>query len=182
MAGSRSPIVDRSLLPCALGSCDGRTPFLAARARGGVRHHIADRARSGPLLTARANSFALLGVVTISLVLREFFLVTTLSGRGTSAFSVLVDAVPIVAPTPNIVSWNRPIERLSSPSSASGAVSETNASTGFLRNTLRRSVDGVLMSVVLAESVGSLDQDVHRLISLLHAGLSPLYRPVPRLV
>jgi len=44
---------------------------------------------------ARAISFVLLGVVTVSLVLREVFLVTTLSGRGASAFSVLVDAVLI---------------------------------------------------------------------------------------
>ena len=44
---------------------------------------------------ARATSFALLGIVTTSLVLREFFLVTTLSGRGASAYSVLLDAVLI---------------------------------------------------------------------------------------
>ena len=44
---------------------------------------------------ARAISFALLGVVTGSLILREIFLITTLSGRGASAFSVLVDAVLI---------------------------------------------------------------------------------------
>jgi uncharacterized membrane protein len=44
---------------------------------------------------ARTISFVLLGVVSASLVLREFFLVTTLSGRGASAFSVLVDAVLI---------------------------------------------------------------------------------------
>ena len=44
---------------------------------------------------ARTISFALLGLVSASLVLREFFLVTTLSGRGASAFSVLVDAVLI---------------------------------------------------------------------------------------
>lgn len=44
---------------------------------------------------ARPISFVLLGVVSASLVLREFFLVTTLSGRGASAFSVLVDAVLI---------------------------------------------------------------------------------------
>ena len=34
---------------------------------------------------ARAISFVLIGVVTASLVLRKFFLVTTLSGRGASA-------------------------------------------------------------------------------------------------
>jgi hypothetical protein len=90
--------------------------------------------------------------------------------------------VPMVAPTPNIVSWNRPIERLSLPPSASGAVSETNASTGFLRNTLRRSVDGVLMSVVLAESVGSLDPGVNRRIALVYAGLPPFYLLVTRRV
>jgi hypothetical protein len=44
---------------------------------------------------ARAISFVLLGVVSASLVLREFFLITTLSGRGASAFSVLADAVLI---------------------------------------------------------------------------------------
>jgi hypothetical protein len=44
---------------------------------------------------ARAISFVILGVVTASLVLREIFLVTTLSGRGVSALSVLVDAVLI---------------------------------------------------------------------------------------
>jgi uncharacterized membrane protein len=44
---------------------------------------------------ARTISFVLLGLVTASLVLREVFLVTTLSGRGASAFSVLVDAVLI---------------------------------------------------------------------------------------
>jgi uncharacterized membrane protein len=44
---------------------------------------------------ARTISFVLLGVVTASVVLREFFLVTTLSGRGASAFSVLTDAVLI---------------------------------------------------------------------------------------
>ena len=44
---------------------------------------------------ARAISFVLLGVVTVSLVLREVFLITTLSGRGAPAYSVLVEAVLI---------------------------------------------------------------------------------------
>jgi uncharacterized membrane protein len=44
---------------------------------------------------ARTISFMLLGVVTTSLVLREIFLITSLSGRSVSAFSVLVDAVLI---------------------------------------------------------------------------------------
>jgi hypothetical protein len=44
---------------------------------------------------ARTISLVLLGVVTASLVLREFFLVTTLSGRDASAYSVLVDAALI---------------------------------------------------------------------------------------
>jgi uncharacterized membrane protein len=44
---------------------------------------------------ARTIAFVLLGVVTASVVLREFFLVITLSGRGVSAFSVLIDAVLI---------------------------------------------------------------------------------------
>jgi len=52
--------------------------------------HARDRDR-----LARTISFVLLGVVTVSLVLREFFLVTTLSGRGASAFSVLADAILI---------------------------------------------------------------------------------------
>jgi uncharacterized membrane protein len=44
---------------------------------------------------AHTISFVLLGVVMASLVLREFFLVSTLSERGASALSVLVDAVLI---------------------------------------------------------------------------------------
>lgn len=44
---------------------------------------------------ARTISCMLLGVVTASLILREFFLVTTLSERGASAYSVLVDAALI---------------------------------------------------------------------------------------
>jgi uncharacterized membrane protein len=57
-------------------------PLLIAHTRGHYR-------------LARTISFVLLGVVTVSVVLRVFFLVTTLSGRGTSALSVLVDAVVI---------------------------------------------------------------------------------------
>jgi uncharacterized membrane protein len=56
--------------------------LLIAHARGSYR-------------LARSISFVLLGVVTASLVLREFFLVTTLSGRDASAYSVLVDAALI---------------------------------------------------------------------------------------
>jgi uncharacterized membrane protein len=52
--------------------------------------HARDRYR-----LARGISFVLLGVITASLVLRVFFLVTTLSGRSTSPLSVLVDAVLI---------------------------------------------------------------------------------------
>jgi uncharacterized membrane protein len=44
---------------------------------------------------ARGISFLLLGITTVSVVLRVFFLVTTLSGRSTSPLSVLVDAVLI---------------------------------------------------------------------------------------
>ena len=44
---------------------------------------------------ARTISLVLLGVVTASLILRAFFLVITLSERGASAFSVLVDAALI---------------------------------------------------------------------------------------
>ena len=53
-------------------------------AHAGGRYHL-----------ARRISFVLLGIVTASLVLREFFLVSTLSERGASALSVLVDAVLI---------------------------------------------------------------------------------------
>jgi uncharacterized membrane protein len=56
--------------------------LLSAHARG--RYHL-----------ARTISFVLLSVMTASLILRVFFLFTTLSGRGASAFSVLVDAVLI---------------------------------------------------------------------------------------
>src|SRR3712207_1427217 len=65
---------------------------------------------------------------------------------GTASVSTMKIPVPIVAPTPNIVSWNSPIERLSSPPSASGLVSVTNASTGFLRNRLCRAADPLLMT------------------------------------
>lgn len=44
---------------------------------------------------ARGIGFVLLVITTASVVLRVFFLVTTLSGRGASALSVLVDAVLI---------------------------------------------------------------------------------------
>jgi uncharacterized membrane protein len=57
-------------------------PLLVSHARGRYR-------------LARRISFVLLGVVTVSVVLRVFFLVTTLSGRGESALSVLIDAVVI---------------------------------------------------------------------------------------
>lgn len=56
--------------------------LLSAHARGRYR-------------LARGISFVLLGVVTTSIVLREFFLVSTLSERGASALSVLVDAILI---------------------------------------------------------------------------------------
>jgi uncharacterized membrane protein len=56
--------------------------LLSAHARGRYR-------------LARTISFVLLGVVTTSLVLREFFLVNTLSERDASALSVLVDAILI---------------------------------------------------------------------------------------
>jgi hypothetical protein len=48
---------------------------------------------------ARRIAFVLLGVLTTSVVLRVLFLVTTLSGRGASASSVLVDAALIWAST-----------------------------------------------------------------------------------
>jgi uncharacterized membrane protein len=54
-------------------------PLLSAHARGLYR-------------LARGISFVLIGVVTASVVLRVFFLVTTLSERGESALSVLIDA------------------------------------------------------------------------------------------
>src|SRR5215204_5898940 len=62
MDGRRGSIVDWSLLPCALGLCDGRTAFLAAWAYGTVSHHIADRARSGPLPTGPDDLFRARGV------------------------------------------------------------------------------------------------------------------------
>src|ERR671913_716406 len=101
---------------------------------------------------------------------------------GTASVRIMKIPVPIVAPTPNIVSWNRPIERLSSPPSSSGCVSVTNASTGFLRNTLRCSDDDVLMPFALAVSVGALVAGVHRQISLVQAGSLPFYLLVPRVV
>src|SRR5688500_13243011 len=92
---------------------------------------------------------------------------------GTASVSMMKIPVPIVAPTPNMVSWNRPIERLSSPPSASGAVSVTNASTGFLRNTLRRPVDDVLMILVLAVDVRLLASGAHQQLLVVQAGFPP---------
>ena len=57
-------------------------PLLAAHAGGRYR-------------LARGIGFVLLGITTASVVLRVFFLVATLSGRGASALSVLVDAILI---------------------------------------------------------------------------------------
>jgi hypothetical protein len=95
MARCGVPIVDRSLLPCALRLRDGRTASVAAGAHDGVGRGAAECTRWGRYHLARTISFVLLGIVTVSLVLREFFLVSTLSERGASAFSVLVDAVLI---------------------------------------------------------------------------------------
>src|SRR5690349_23437043 len=53
---------------------------------------------------------------------------------GTAALRTMKIPVPIVAPTPSMVSWNRPIVRLSSPPSVVAPVSATNAETGFRRN------------------------------------------------
>ncbi|MBA2784439.1 MAG: hypothetical protein M3514_05385 [Actinomycetota bacterium] len=57
-------------------------PLLIAHARGHYR-------------LARGIGFVLLFVTTASVIIRVFFLVTTLSGRGASALSVLVDSVLI---------------------------------------------------------------------------------------
>ena len=57
-------------------------PLLSAQAWGRYR-------------LARAISLVLLGVVTASVVLRVFFLVSTLPGRGESGLSVLVDSALI---------------------------------------------------------------------------------------
>jgi uncharacterized membrane protein len=57
-------------------------PLLSAQAWGRYR-------------LARAISFVLLGVVTVSVVLRVFFLVSTLPGRGDSGLAVLVDSALI---------------------------------------------------------------------------------------
>ena len=57
-------------------------PLLITHARGHYR-------------LARGISFVLLVVTTASVVLRVFFLVTTLSVRGASASSVLVDSILI---------------------------------------------------------------------------------------
>jgi hypothetical protein len=46
--------------------------------------------------------------------------------------------VPIVAPTPNIVSENSPIDRFSSPVSVAAPVSATNADTGLRRSSAVR--------------------------------------------
>ena len=90
--------------------------LLGAHARG--RHQL-----------ARAISFVLLGVVTASLVLREVFLITTLSGRGASAFSVLVDAVLIwVSTVVTFAVWYWEIDG----DGPADRTTETHASKDFL--------------------------------------------------
>jgi uncharacterized membrane protein len=78
---------------------------------------------------ARAITFVLLGVVTASLVLREVFLITTLSGRGASAFSVLVDAVLIwISTVVTFAVWYWEIDG----NGPAGRSTETHASKDFL--------------------------------------------------
>ena len=90
--------------------------LLIAQARG--RHRL-----------ARVISFGLLVVLTASLVLREFFLVSTLSGRGASPLSVLVDAVLIwVSTVVTFAVWYWEIDG----DGPAGRTSETHASEDFL--------------------------------------------------
>ena len=96
--------------------------------------HARDRYR-----LARAISFVLIGVVTASLVLREFFLVTTLAGRGASAFSVLVDAVLIwVSTVVTFAVWYWEIDGGGPDEGTRG----THASEDFLFPQIARQDDG----------------------------------------
>src|SRR3954454_709622 len=58
---------------------------------------------------------------------------------GTASVRITKMPVPIVAPTPNSVSWNRPIVRASSPPPVSAPVSADMTPTGFRRNSFCRS-------------------------------------------
>src|SRR5215217_7483887 len=58
---------------------------------------------------------------------------------GTAAVRTMKIPVPIVAPIPNIESWNKPIERASSPVPVSVPVSSVIAATGLRRETSRHS-------------------------------------------
>ena len=62
---------------------------------------------------------------------------------GTAAVSTMKMPVPMVAPMPNIESWNSPIERFSSPPSVSVPDSSVIAVTGLRRETCCHS-DGVI--------------------------------------
>ena len=68
--------------------------------------------------------------------------ITAGPATGTACVSTMKMPVPIVAPMPNIDSWNSPIERASSPSPVSVPVSAVIAVTGLRRRTCSRS-DGL---------------------------------------
>src|SRR3954469_6018893 len=61
--------------------------------------------------------------------------ITAGPATGTACVSTMKMPVPIVAPTPNSVSWNNPIERLSSPCVESVPASAVIAVTGLRRRT-----------------------------------------------
>ena len=139
MAWRRGSIVDRGLLPCALGLRDGRTALLAARAHDYFVVVLLVAHARGRYRLARAISFVLIGVVTASLVLRKFFLVTTLSGKGASAFSVLVDTVLIwVSTVVTFAVWYWEIDG----GGPDERTRETHASEDFLFSQIARQDDG----------------------------------------
>src|SRR3954452_2917567 len=81
---------------------------------------------------------------------------------GTAAVRTMKMPVPIVAPIPNIESWNKPIERASSPVPVSVPVSSVIAVTGLRRRTSRHSDVPPPPTVVIALLLWSTPTLAHR--------------------
>ena len=95
LARRHRSVGDRGFLRRALEGCDGRAARLAAGTHDGVGRAADERARSGPLPPGSRDLVRAHRLVTLSVALSVFLLVTTLPGRQTSATSVLVDAALI---------------------------------------------------------------------------------------
>src|SRR5215218_9050829 len=106
--------------------------------------------------------------------------ITAGPATGTACDSTMKMPVPIVAPTPNSVSWNSPIVRASSPFSVSAHVSSAMTLTGLVRRICSRS-DGFApprTAVIAPPRVDACpSSDVAR--EQVRPGLATHHRPGP---